>query len=69
MARSLAGVGKGLAKNKLDFDGVQEVGWDMDMCSTDPADDFTFLYGNGHDDHVLETGFFVHKGIISSQEV
>lgn len=66
MAHSLAGVGKELAKDKLDFDGVQEVGWDMDMCGTDPADDFTFLYGNGRDGHVLGTGFYVHKGIISS---
>jgi hypothetical protein len=66
MAGSLSGVGKELAKNKLDFLGVQEIEWDMDPCGTDPADDFTFLYGNGHDNHDLGTGFFVHKGIISS---
>jgi hypothetical protein len=69
MAGSLTGVGKELAKNNLDFVGVQEMGWNMDTCVTDPADDIAFLYGNGHDNHDLGTGFFVHKGIISSLEV
>jgi hypothetical protein len=31
---------------------------------TEPADDYTFLYGNGNSDRHLGTGFLIHKGII-----
>jgi hypothetical protein len=44
--------------------GVQEVGWNK--CGTEPADDYTFFYGNGNADHNLGTGVFVHKGNISA---
>jgi hypothetical protein len=53
-----------LAKYKLDLVGVQEVRWDKG--GTEPAGDYTFFYGNGNADHHLETGFFVHKTIISA---
>jgi exonuclease III len=52
------------AKYKLDFVGVQEVRWDKG--GIEPAGDYTFFYGNGNDDHHLETCFFVHKRIISA---
>jgi hypothetical protein len=34
-----------LPKYKLDFVGVQEVKWDKG--GSEPADDYTFCYGNG----------------------
>jgi hypothetical protein len=51
-----------LAKYKLDLMGVQEGRWDK--CGTEPADDYTAIYGNGNADHHLLTGFIVHKGIM-----
>jgi hypothetical protein len=39
---------------------VKEVRWDEG--GSQPADDYTFLYGNGNANHHLGTGFFVHKG-------
>lgn len=42
---------------------VLEVEWEK--CGTEPADDYTFFYGNGNDNHHLGTGSLVHKGIIS----
>jgi hypothetical protein len=53
-----------IGKYKLDLVGVQEVRWDKD--GTQRAEDNTFSYGAGNEDHQLETGFFAHKRIISA---
>jgi exonuclease III len=60
---SLKTVSGELGKYKLDLVGVQEVRWDK--RGTEPAGDYAFFYGNGNADHLLGTGFFVHKRIIS----
>jgi hypothetical protein len=44
--------------------GVQEVRWEKG--GTERAKDYTFLYGNGTEDHRLGTDFFLHKRIISA---
>jgi hypothetical protein len=41
--------------------GVQEVRWDRG--GTEPAGEYTFLYGKGNENDELGTGFFVHKRI------
>jgi hypothetical protein len=61
---SLTTVPRELAKCELNFVGVQEVR--LDKGGTEPADDYTFLYGNGNADHHLGTGFIVHKGTMSA---
>jgi hypothetical protein len=52
-----------MAKYKLNVVAVPGV-----RCvegGSQPAGDCTFFYGNRNDNHPLQTGFFVHKGIIS----
>jgi hypothetical protein len=44
--------------------GVQEVRWDKG--GTERAEDYTFFYGAGNEDHQLGAGFFVHKKIVSA---
>jgi hypothetical protein len=53
-------VSKELSKYTLDLVGVQEVRWEG--SGTEPAGEYTFLYGKGNENH----GFYVHKRIISA---
>ncbi|PNF26118.1 hypothetical protein B7P43_G04440 [Cryptotermes secundus] len=57
-------VAKEISEYELDLAGVQEVRWDEDR--TEPAGEYTFLYGKGNENHELGTGFFVHKRIVSA---
>jgi hypothetical protein len=57
-------VAKEISKYKLDLVGVQKVRWDRG--GTEPSGEYTFFYGKGNKNHALNTGFFVHKGIISA---
>jgi hypothetical protein len=43
---------------------VQEVRWVEG--DSQPADNYIFFHGNGKANHHLGTGFFVHKGIVST---
>jgi hypothetical protein len=63
-AGSLMTVSRELARYKLDLMGVQEVKWEGG--GTEPAGEYTSLYGMGNENHELGTGIFVHKRIISS---
>jgi exonuclease III len=54
---SLKTIARELGKYKLDLMGVQEVRWDKG--GTERAEDYTFLYGAGNEDHQLGTGFFL----------
>jgi hypothetical protein len=53
-----------ISKYKLDLVGVQEVR--LGGGGTEPAGEYTFLYGKGNENHKLGSGFFVHKRIISA---
>jgi hypothetical protein len=43
---------------------VQEVRWEGG--GTEPAGEYKFFYGEGNENHELDTDFFVHKRIISA---
>jgi exonuclease III len=62
-ARSWKTVARELGKYKIDLVGVQEVRWEKK--GTERAEEFTFFYGIGNEDHQIGTGFFVQKRIIS----
>jgi hypothetical protein len=53
-----------LARYKIKLLGVQEVR--REGGGTEPAGEYTFLYGKGNDNHELCTALFVHKRIISA---
>jgi hypothetical protein len=54
-----------LAKYNFNLVAVQEVKWDKG--GSQPADNYTFFYGNGNANH-FGTGFLIHKRIISAFE-
>jgi hypothetical protein len=53
-----------LAKYNLDLVAVQEVR--LDDSGSHPADNYTFVHGNGNVNHCLGANFFVHEGVISA---
>jgi exonuclease III len=48
-----------ISEYKLDLVEIQEVRWDK--CGTEPAGEYTFLYGKGNENHELGTRF-LHIG-------
>jgi hypothetical protein len=57
-------VSRALDRYKLDLVGMQEVRWERG--GTEPAGEYTCLYGKGNENHELGTVFFVHMRIISA---
>jgi hypothetical protein len=57
-------VARELGKYKLNLEGVQEVRWVKG--GTEWAEDYTFFYGAGNEDHQLGTGFIVRRIIVSA---
>jgi exonuclease III len=58
-AGSLKTVARELGKYKLDLLGVQEVRWEKE--ATERAEDCTFFYGAGNEEHQLGKGFLYIK--------
>jgi hypothetical protein len=50
---------KEVSKYELDLVGVQEVRWYKG--GTEPAGEYTFLYGKGNENHELGTGFLYKR--------
>jgi hypothetical protein len=50
---------KELAMKNLDSVGVKQVRWDR--SGNEPADDYTFVYGDENANHHLKTRLFVNK--------
>jgi hypothetical protein len=63
-AGSLVSISKELSKYKLDLVGVQKVR--REGSGTELAEEYTFVYGKGIENHELGTGFFVNKRILSA---
>jgi hypothetical protein len=61
MADSQKTVGNKLVRCNLDLIAVQEVRWDRG--GSQPANDYTFFYGNRSTNHYIETKFSVNEGI------
>jgi hypothetical protein len=57
-AGSLKTVSRGVGKCKLDLVGVQEIR--LENGVTERAEDYTFFYGEGNEDHQLGTDRFFH---------
>jgi hypothetical protein len=60
-AGSLMTVAKEISKYKSDFVGIH-ARWERG--GTEPAGEYTFLYGKGKEYYELCTSFFLHKRII-----
>jgi hypothetical protein len=48
-----------LARYKLDLVGVQEVRWNKG--STEPAGEYTFLYGKGNENHEVQVSLCIRE--------
>jgi hypothetical protein len=65
-AGSIPTVTKELARYKLDLVGVQEAKWEGG--GTEPAGEYLFFNRKGNENQELDTGFLVHKRIISADK-